>query len=307
MRYTYLGNTGVKISRIGLGSFLNFNASISLSEAKYCIDYAHHNGVNFIDTANTYGNGQAEIFIGQAIQDIPRGDLVIATKCFFPMTSIPSNSGLSRKHIFDSVNLSLKNLGVDYIDIFQFHRYDENTPLIESMAAIADLMRLGKILYWGLSRFDLTHLKEIREILKNNPHLPKPVSNQWYYNIFSHDVVDGFISEFKKEQISLISYSPLGQGFITENYKNKINDKNFFAKNIPRFSQKMEKFSDYAKMHDINSTQLALAWVLGNHLIDCTLLGFNGLNQLKANINSEKISLDSRIMLEISKIIGEEN
>ena len=151
MEYRQLGKFGVKVSEVALGSWLTYGGAIETNIAESCIDKAYELGINFFDTANVYANGESERVVGKALAKYARESFVLATKVFFPMGPGPNDRGLSRKHIFEQCHLSLKRLGVDYIDLYQCHRYDPETPLEETMTALSDVVRSGKVRYLGLS------------------------------------------------------------------------------------------------------------------------------------------------------------
>ncbi|HEY7133734.1 MAG TPA: aldo/keto reductase, partial [Acidimicrobiia bacterium] len=153
MQYRKLGRWGVQVSAVGLGSWLTYGASVSDDVASACIHRAYDDGVNFFDTANGYARGRAEEVVGKVLADFRRESFVLATKVFFPMSRRPNDSGLSRKHVFEQAHQSLRRLGVDYIDLYQCHRYDRETPLDETCRIMDDLVRQGKVLYWGVSEW----------------------------------------------------------------------------------------------------------------------------------------------------------
>ena len=153
MEYRRLGSSGVKVSEISLGSWLTYGGSVAEEQARSCINRAYEIGINFFDTANVYMRGVAEEIVGLALREFERDSYFLATKVYFPMGEGPNDRGLSRKHVTEQCHASLRRLGVDYIDLYQCHRYDENTPLEETMRALDDLVRQGKVLYIGVSEW----------------------------------------------------------------------------------------------------------------------------------------------------------
>ena len=153
MQYRYLGKSGLQVSELALGSWLTYGKAVGNDTAEACIDRAYEHGINFFDTANAYEQGEAERVLGKALQKYPRSSYVVATKVFFPMGEGVNERGLSRKHIIEQCDQSLERLGLDYIDLYQCHRPDPNVPLEETMMALDDLVRAGKILYKGVSEF----------------------------------------------------------------------------------------------------------------------------------------------------------
>src|ERR1700722_17024621 len=154
MHYRRLGNSGLQLSVIGLGSWLTFGNSVDFETTRECVFQAWESGVNFIDTANVYAKGAAEEVLGPILRELPRDALVLATKVYFPMGDGPNERGLSRKHIRDQVHHSLRRLQLDYIDLYQCHRFDDDTPLEETCEMMNDLVRAGTILYWGVSEWN---------------------------------------------------------------------------------------------------------------------------------------------------------
>jgi aryl-alcohol dehydrogenase-like predicted oxidoreductase len=154
MRYRNLGRSGLRVSVVGLGSWLTFGGSVEEQSALACIARAYDRGITFFDTANVYARGRAEEVVGRAIAPLRRDSIVLATKVFFPMGEGPNDRGLSRKHVTEQCHASLRRLGVDYVDLYQCHRYDRDTPLEETCAVMNDLVRAGKILYWGVSEWN---------------------------------------------------------------------------------------------------------------------------------------------------------
>lgn len=302
MNYNSLGDSGLKVSRVGLGG-MTFGEHVSFEDTKKCIKFAVNCGVNLIDTADCYSGGESEKFIGRSIKSIPRGDLVLASKCFFPMSEVPSNRGLSRKHIFDSVHKSLKNLGVDYLDIFQFHRYDSETPIIESISAINDLIQQGKILYWGLSRFDVREIEEISMIISGDMKWHMPISNQWFCNLLSPGPGRELMDCMLKNHISFISYSPIARGLFAEKFtKDPISILNLTMK---EFERKRDILNSLANKLNLSLRRLALAWVLNNPRIASTLIGVSNINQLKENIEVSGNRLTEEAINLISNTINQ--
>ena len=164
MKYRNLGRSGLSVSEISLGSWLTLGSSVDRAATREIVHAAYDLGINFFDTADAYANGAGEEALGAALQGFPRRYVVIATKCFFPMSDRPNDRGLSRKHIFESVEDSLRRLGSDYIDLLQCHRADPNTPLEETVCAFEDLIRQGKILYWGTSEWRAEQIAEACQV-----------------------------------------------------------------------------------------------------------------------------------------------
>ncbi|MEC7584102.1 MAG: aldo/keto reductase, partial [Planctomycetota bacterium] len=164
MKYRSLGRSGLKVSCVSLGSWLTFGYSVDDQHSRRIVGAAFDRGINLFDTADVYANGAGESSLGAAIADLPRHRLVIASKCFFPMSDDPNDRGLSRKHIHESVEASLQRIGTSYLDLSQCHRFDEDTPLLETAMAMDDLIRQGKVLYWGTSQWPAERIAEVAEL-----------------------------------------------------------------------------------------------------------------------------------------------
>src|ERR1700722_6377507 len=182
MEYRKLGKWGVRVSEIGLGSWLTYGQSVDESDSAKQIDYAYNHGINFFDTANVYGLGSGEEAVGKGLRKFARDTYVLATKVFFPMGEGPNDQGLSRKHIFEQCHASLKRLKTDYIDLYQCHRYDSQVTMFEIVRAMDDLIRQGKILYWGTSEWSAGQLEEAVNVAHEINAMP-PASNQPRYNM----------------------------------------------------------------------------------------------------------------------------
>ena len=164
MEYRNLGDTGLKVSEISLGSWLTYGNGVEKDTAIRTIDEAYGLGINFFDTANVYNRGEAEKVVGEALRKYERSSYVLATKVFFPMGEGPNDRGLSRKHIMESANASLKRLGLDYVDILYCHRFDPNTPLEETIRTFDDLIRQGKVLYAGISEWTAAQIEQAMRV-----------------------------------------------------------------------------------------------------------------------------------------------
>src|SRR4051812_19308694 len=182
MEYRRLGGSGLKVSEVCLGSWLTYGNATEDAAAEACIDKAFELGINFFDTANVYAQGKAEEVVGRALSKYDRDDYVVATKVFFPMGGGPNDRGLSRKHIREQCDRSLQRLGVDYIDLYQCHRYDTDTPLEETLRALDDLVSAGKVLYLGFSMWSAEQIQDALRI-QRELNFDRFVSSQPFYNM----------------------------------------------------------------------------------------------------------------------------
>lgn len=313
MKYRNLGKCGAKVSVISLGSWLTIGGTVDNKKSGNLIKLGFEKGINFFDTADVYNYGMAEITLGKSLKDFRRQDLFIASKCFGKMSDEPNDKGLSRKHIFESVHKSLKNLKTDYIDLYQCHRYDPDTTLGETCRAFNTLIEQGKILYWGVSEWSKDEIKNALEICEKY-NLHKPVSNQPQYNLFSREIESNGVQEICREHgIGLVVWSPLAQGVLTGKYNKKkiendsrLKDKknNAFVKNFVN-DENLNKVGELIKLSEktgISVSNLALAWCLRDETVSSAITSATKESQLKENIKASETELTEEILTEIEKI-----
>jgi voltage-dependent potassium channel beta subunit len=310
LKYRRLGNCGARVSVVGLGSWITIGGTVDKKTGNDLIKYAFDNGINFFDTADIYAIGSAEKFLGMSLKNFKRQDLFIASKCFWPMSKNPNDKGLSRKHITESVNNSLKNLKTDYIDLYQCHRYDSETPVEETCRAFNTLIEQGKVLYWGTSEWAGDQIREAVMICdKYNLH--KPVSNQPQYSLLYRDIeTNGVINYCKKEGIGQVVWSPLAQGVLTGKYNKKKIDKDsrLMDKKNSVFVQKLASDENLKKVEKLISiaedlktpvSNVALAWCLRNNIISSVITSATKLSQLKETIKASELELSEEILKKI--------
>lgn len=316
MKYRRVGSSGLKVSEIGLGSWLTFGGSIDTDMSTQIIQYAMESGINFFDTANFYGLGEAEKVLGQALSPFPRHSYVLATKVFFPMGDELNNRGLSRKHIMEQCEASLKRLNVDYIDLYQCHRYDDETSLEETLRAMDDLVTQGKILYYGVSKWNAQHISDmIRIAEKCNLH--KPISNQSPYNLLDRDIEAQVIPLCEREGIGQLVYSPLAQGVLSGKYNlngevpigsraDDLNGSRWISRYLNRENlEKVEILRTIASKLGITLAQLSLAWDLRLNNISTCIFGATSIEQLEENIQATQVELTPEIIKDIEYVLNE--
>lgn len=220
MEFRRLGGSGLKVSDISLGSWLTYGGYVERENAVKSIQTAYGLGVNFFDTANVYAQGAAEVVVGETLRAFPRESYVLATKVFGKMGDGPNDQGLSRKHIKEQCDASLKRLGTDYVDIYYCHRYHEETPLEETLRALDDLVRQGKVLYVGVSMWTAAQM-EAALAVADRYLLDRIVVNQPLYNMFERKIEEEIIPLGEKKGIGQVVYSPLAQGLLTGKYASK--------------------------------------------------------------------------------------
>jgi aryl-alcohol dehydrogenase-like predicted oxidoreductase len=316
VNYRKLGACGLRISEIGLGSWITYGGQVADKAAKAVIRRAFDLGVNFFDTADVYENGRAETVVGAALKGLPRKDFVLATKCFFPMAEGPNDRGLSRKHIYESCNASLQRLGVDYVDLYQCHRYDESVPLEETLRALEDLVRWGKTLYVGVSSWSAAQIADAARLAEARGYAPL-VSNQPVYNIINHDVEREVMARCAAEGLGLVVYSPLAQGVLTGKYKPgqkpprgtraSDNEANRFMRSMlnDQLLAKVAKLEPLAKGLGISMAQLALAWCLRRPEVSSVIVGATRPGQIEENVAASGVQLPAEVVAEIEKLFYE--
>jgi voltage-dependent potassium channel beta subunit len=314
MEYRRLGKSGVNVSSIALGSWLTYGNAVEEQTALKTIHKAYDLGINFFDTANVYNRGEAEKVVGKALADFSRDSYVLATKVYFPMGDGPNDRGLSRKHIMEQCNASLRRLNVDYIDLYQCHRYDPNTPLEETLRALDDLITQGKILYAGVSEWSATQLADAVYFAHEN-HMDQIVSNQPVYNMLTRYIERDVIPFSEREGIGQVVFSPLAQGILTGKYKpgqkpekgtrGADDQNNSFMRDmlIDRTLSAVQKLEGVAKDLNCKLSQLALAWVLRQENVSAAIIGASRPAQVEENIKAGDIKLSEDVLKKIDEIL----
>ncbi len=318
MNYRRLGKAGLKVSEIGLGNWLTFGGGVDDDEARACIRRAFELGVNFFDTADVYSGGAGEEFYGSELREFRRADLVIGTKLYFPMSAGVNDQGLSRKHIFESVHASLKRLRTDYIDLYQCHRFDEETELSEVLRAMEDLIRQGKVLYWGVSEWPAAAIDQAYEWSFALNAYP-PISNQPEYSIAARRVeTDGVQEACREKGLGMVAWSPLKQGILTGKYSGgKVppdsraahEQMSVFLKSIDRgLADRVDALRPIAERHGMTLAQLAIAWLLGREAVSSVIIGVTRVAQVEENIAATEFDLTPEDMARIDELFpAEEN
>lgn len=318
MKYRQLGKYGVQLSEIGLGSWLTYGHGIGNKIAYECVSTAFDNGINFFDSADVYNKGQAEKAYGKILfkeLGIRRDDIFLATKCYFPMSNMPNDQGLSRKHIFESVNHALKRLKTDYIDLMQCHRFDNNTPIEETNRAFNDLIIQGKILYWGVSEWSAQNIEDAVKICERYS-LHKPVSNQPQYNIIRPQIeTNGVIEVSEKYGLGQVVWSPLAQGMLTGKYtggnipkdSRAANEKmNWFLKDRldKDVIEKVDRLKVITDEMGVTLSQFALAWCLRKKNITSAITSASKKEQVIENCGAVEIEFTDELQKKVKEIFG---
>ncbi|MFZ8755996.1 aldo/keto reductase family protein [Microbacterium sp. HMH0099] len=315
--YRYLGNSGFKISEITLGNWVTHGSQVGDDAAVKTVHAALDAGITTFDTADTYANTAAETVLGKALEGQRRESLEIFTKVYFPTGPMgPNDTGLSRKHIMDSINGSLKRLGTDYVDLYQAHRFDYETPLEETFQAFADLVRQGKVLYIGVSEWTAEQLREGHELAKDLGI--QLISNQPQYSMLWR-VIEGKVVPTSEELgISQIVWSPMAQGVLSGKYLpgqpvpegSRATDEKSGANFIKRFLrddvlEAVQKLKPIAEEAGLSMPQLAIAWVLQNPNIAAALVGASRPEQLADTVKASGVTLDGDTLAAIDAALGD--
>lgn len=302
MDYTYLGNTGLEISRLCLGC-MNFGSEQPWmvhdhDEARTVIDRAVDLGINFFDTANVYSHGESEEILGDAIADRDREELVIATKVYGEMYERPNGQGLSRKHILDEAHASLDRLGTDYVDLYQIHRWDEHTPIEETLSALDYLVEEGLVRYVGASTMPAWKLmKALHEADVNNNE--RFVSMQCEYNLVDRHEEVNVLPLCDDQNLGVIPWSPLAGGFLAGKYEREKEPEEGRAV-TDQFMQKrftdenwevLTVVRDLAEEKDATAAQVSLAWLLHKEVVDAPIVGPRTLDHLESNVDALDVEL----------------
>lgn len=306
MRYRKLGRYGVRVSEVGLGGWLTHGRTLDDAGTESTVRRAIDLGINFFDSADVYNRGEAELALSHAIKGVKRENLVLATKCFFPMSDDPNDRGLSRKHITESVHASLKRLGTDYIDLYQFHRFDPETPLDETVRAIDDLVRAGKVLYWGVSEWQADQISDlvgVAERLNANP----PASNQPRYNMLTRDIERAILPTSGRHGLGSVVFSPLAQGVLTGKYlpgqpaptgsRGADETSNNFMKSFLDDSvlERVQKLKAYVNEQGHTLASFSLAWCLRRWEVSSVIIGATTPEQVETNVAASGIELPTEV------------
>jgi aryl-alcohol dehydrogenase-like predicted oxidoreductase len=314
--YRYLGNSGFKVSEITFGNWVTHASQVENDAAIATVHKALDLGITSFDTADTYANTAAEVVLGEALKGLDRTDFEVFTKVYWPIGKKgPNDQGLSRKHIFDGIHGSLRRLGVDYVDLYQAHRYDYETPLEETMQAFADVVRQGKALYIGVSEWTAEQLRAGHALSKELGF--QLVSNQPQYSALWR-VIEGKVVPTSEELgISQIVWSPMAQGVLSGKYLpgqplpegSRATDEKSGANFIKRFLrdevlEAVQKLKPIAEEAGLTLPQLAIAWVLQNPNIAAALVGASRPEQLEDSVKASGVKLDEATMSAIDEALS---
>ncbi|GAB3119734.1 aldo/keto reductase family protein [Glaciibacter psychrotolerans] len=316
MDYRFLGASGLKISEITYGNWLTHGSQVESDTATACVRAALESGISTFDTADAYANGAAEEVLGAALTGERRESLEIFTKVYWPIGPAgPNDTGLSRKHIMEGINGSLRRLQMDYVDLYQAHRYDHHTPLEETIQAFADVVRSGKALYIGVSEWNAEQLRAGQALAKQAGF--SIVSNQPQYSALWRVIEVEVIPASKELGISQIVWSPMAQGVLSGKYQpgqpapegsratDEKGGKNFISRLMEEpVLTAVQRLRPIADELGLKMSQLAIAWVLQNDNISAALVGASRPEQITENVAAGGVRIPAEQMAEIDAALG---
>ncbi len=316
MEYRHLGQSGLMVSEIAYGNWITHGDQVEEQAAADCVRAALDEGITTFDTADAYAGGRAEEVLGRALHGVRRESVEIFTKVYWPTGDKPNDRGLSRKHVTESLHASLRRLQTDYVDLYQAHRYDHETPIEETMRAFDDLIRAGKVLYVGVSEW---RAEEIAAALRvaADLGLDRIVSNQPQYNMLWRVIESEVVPLCEKEGLGQIVFSPIAQGVLTGKYepgaappadsratdpsgsafiKRLLNDETLTA---------VQRLRPLAAEAGLSPAQLAVAWTLQNQNVSAAIVGATRPEQVRENVKAAGVRLDAGLMSRIDEALGD--
>ena len=311
MKYRKLGDSDLDVSEISLGSWLTYGVGVEADKARACLEEAFAQGINFIDTANIYGRGAAETFLGEALQGRPRDSYVLATKLYFPMTD--TDFGLSRAQVEKQLDASLKRLKTDYVDLYQCHRYDTATPLEETMEALTRAVESGKTRYIGFSEWPADKIRASLDIAG----VAKFVSSQPQYSLLWREPEEEVIPLCAANGISQIVWSPLGQGVLSGKYdpdRPPPSDSRAASAEMggfigrlmePQVLRAVQRLKPIAEEAGLTLPQFALAWVLREPNVASAIIGASRPEQVRENAAASGVIVDTQLFQRAEMILDE--
>lgn len=315
MHYRRLGKSGLKVSEISLGAWITFGKQIEEKTAIDLLHAAYDHGINFFDNADIYADGQAEVVMGKALRDLPRTALVISSKVFWPTMPGPNGRGLSRKHIREAVEASLRRLGTDYLDLYFCHRYDPDTPVEEVVRTMDDLARQGKILYWGTSEWEASQVAQAYGVARQYGLLP-PTMEQPQYNLFQRKRVEDELLPLCKEfGLGLTTWSPLYSGLLSGKYNEgfpegsraSLPDMGWIRDRFtPERIETVRQLTALAVDLGLTTAQMSIAWLLRLKEVSSVITGATRLEQLDENLAAAEAldKLGDDVLERIEQIMG---
>ena len=315
MQHRYLGNSGLKVSEISYGNWITHGSQIEEDAAVACVNAALDSGITTFDTADVYAGTRAESVLGRALSGQRREGLEIFTKVFWPTGEGPNDRGLSRKHIRESIDASLRRLGVDYVDLYQAHRYDHETPLEETVRAFDDLVRAGKVLYVGVSEWDAAQIRRAVEIA-DEMGFDRLVSNQPQYSMLYRVIEAEVVPTSVELGLGQVVWSPVAQGILTGKYLpgqpppagSRATDptSGHFTERLrtDEILTAVQNLRPLAEQAGLSMAQLAVAWVLQHDFVSSAIVGATRPEQVIENVAASGFTLDADLMAAIDDVLA---
>ena len=317
MDFRYLGNSGLKISEITYGNWLTHGSQVENDVATQCVHAALDAGITTFDTADVYANTKAETVLGEALKGQRRASVEIFTKVYWPTGPAgPNDTGLSRKHVMESIDGSLQRLQTDYVDLYQAHRFDTETPLEETMQAFADIVRAGKALYVGVSEWTAEQIRAGVALSKQLGF--QLISSQPQYSMLWRVIEDEVVPTSKELGLGQIVWSPIAQGVLSGKYLpgqapppgSRATDEKGGADMIKRFMAddvltRVQALKPVAEQLDLTMAQLAVAWVLQNDNVSAALVGASRPEQVHENVKAAGVRIPAEVMTQIDEVLGD--
>lgn len=316
MEYRHLGRSGLRVSEIAYGNWLTHGSQVEEETALACVRAALDEGISTFDTADAYAGGRAEKVLGRALRDVPRESVEIFTKVYWPIGGGPNNSGLSRKHVTESLHNSLRRLGTDHVDLYQAHRYDYETPLEETMRTFDDLVRSGKVLYIGVSEWRAEEIAAALAIA-GELGLDRIVSSQPQYNMLWRVIEPDVVPLCAKEGIGQVVFSPIAQGVLTGKYQPGAQPPAGSRATDPAGAGFVSRWlsepvltavaglAPLAAEAGLTQAQLAVAWVLQNPNVSAAIIGASRPEQVRDNAGAAGKRLEAELMRKIDETLAD--
>jgi aryl-alcohol dehydrogenase-like predicted oxidoreductase len=315
MEHRHLGRSGLMVSEIAYGNWITHGSQVEEDAARACVAAALDEGITTFDTADVYARTRAEEVLGRALQGIRRESVEICTKVYWPTGDGPNDRGLSRKHVFEAVHGSLRRLRTDYLDLYQAHRYDHETPLEETLRIFNDLVRQGKVLYVGVSEWRAEQIADALRIA-DQLGLDRIVSNQPQYNMIWRVIESEIIPLSQKEGIGQLVWSPIAQGVLTGKYRpdqappagSRATDpsgsgfiQGYLTDDLLTRVERLRAVADEA---GLSLAQLAVAWPLQHQNVSAAIIGATRPEQVRENVKASGVKLDAAVLRRIDEVLG---
>jgi voltage-dependent potassium channel beta subunit len=312
MEYRNLGKSGLKVSEVSLGGWVTFGHSVNDQQmVRDIVLKAYEQGVNFFDQADIYAKGKSEQMMGEVLAELPRHTLVISSKVYWPMSDDVNDRGLSRKHVLESIDKTLKRLGTDYLDVYFAHRYDETVPMEEIVMAFDQVVRSGRAMYWGTSMWPAARIAQAVEFAKAHG-LHAPVTEQPEYSMLRRERVEQEILPYTESAgVGLVVWSPLAMGLLTGKYDegssegSRLSENENWGKNLLTEDNigKVRSLKPLADELGITRAQLALAWILRQPGVSSVITGATKVNQIEDTVRAAGVRLSADQISRIDDIL----